>query len=47
MKAQVSILVKNASLFSRLLSMGVMWKFSDIFAKMPVYVWIDQNPETE
>lgn len=43
MKTQVSILVKNESLYSR--CMSFLW-FINIFKKMSVQVWIDQDPET-
>lgn len=40
MKTQISILVKNESLLSRFMSF--MW-FINIFKKMPVNVWIDDD----
>lgn len=40
MKTQISILVKNESIFSRFMSF--LW-FINIFKKMPVNVWIDDD----
>ena len=42
MKTQVSILVKNSTLFSRAMT---FWWFINIFKKMPVNVWVDEDPE--
>ena len=42
MKTQLSILVKNESLLSRAYSF--LW-FINIFKKMSVNVWIDQDPD--
>lgn len=43
MKTQVSILVRNASLYAR--AKTLFW-FVNIFKKLPVNVWIDEDPET-
>ena len=42
MKTQLSVLVKNESLYSRCFSF--LW-FINIFRKMSVNVWIDQDPD--
>ena len=42
MKTQVSILVKNSTLFSRAMT---FWWFINFFKKMPVNVWVDEDPE--
>lgn len=43
MKTQVSILVRNATLYAR--AKTLFW-FINIFKKLPVNVWIDVDPQT-